>query len=241
MRQRDRALNDYGYIEENLRSVRERLSAAAARGGYPVPELVGVTKSAEPGEVLALARLGLSNMAENRVQLLRERLALISGLDSRPVFDLIGSLQTNKCKYVVGAVRLVQSLDSLRLAAELDRIGRARGTVTRVLIEVNSAREEAKGGLLPEEVLGFSEELRAFPALSVAGLMTMGPATRDGAALRECFCETRAAWKELIRRGRFDEKAAPVLSMGMSESFEIAAEEGATAVRVGRALFQRER
>ena len=230
-------MNDYGYIETNLRSVRERLAAAASRGGRSLPELIGVTKSAEPGEVLALARLGLTNMAENRVQLLRERLTLLSELASPPVFDLIGSLQTNKCKYVVGAVRLVQSLDSLRLAAELDRIGRARGVVTRVLIEVNSAREEAKGGLLPEEVLDFANELPAFPTLSLAGLMTMGPATRESGALRECFRETRALCEELIRRERLDPTHPPVLSMGMSESFEIAAEEGATTVRVGRALF----
>ena len=240
MRQRDSALNDYGYIEENLRSVRERLAAAAARGGNPVPELIGVTKSAEPGEVLALARLGLSNMAENRVQLLRQRLTLTSELDPPPVFDLIGSLQSNKCKYVVGAVRLVQSLDSLRLAAELDRISRARETKTRVLIEVNSAREEAKGGLLPEQVLDFSGEIRAFPALSVAGLMTMGPASRETGALRECFSETKALWQKMIGLGRFDKGSAPILSMGMSESFELAAELGATTVRVGRALFRRE-
>ena len=232
-------MNDYRYVEQNLRDVRARLAAAATRGGYPTPELIGVTKSAAPEEVLALASLGLENMAENRVQLLRERLELVSHLKRPPVFDLIGSLQTNKCKYVVGAVRLVQSLDSLRLAAELDRIGRVRNQVTRVLIEVNSAREEAKGGILPEEVLDFAKELTAFPSLSVAGLMTMGPATRESAALRECFRETHRAWKELIRLGRFDENMPPVLSMGMSESFEIAAEEGATTVRVGRALFAR--
>jgi pyridoxal phosphate enzyme (YggS family) len=233
-------LNDYGYIERNLRSVRERLAAAAARRGNPVPELIGVTKSAEPNEVLALAALGLKSMAENRVQLLRERLELVSTLEHPPVFDLIGSLQTNKCKYVVGAVRLIESLDSLRLASELDRIARLRGVTVQVLVEVNSAREEAKGGLLPEQVLDFTSELSAFPALSVRGLMTMGPATREKDALRECFRETRALWREASHLGLFSADAAPVLSMGMSESYEIASEEGATAVRVGRALFARD-
>ena len=233
-------MNEYSYIERNLRSVRERLAAAATRGGHRTPELIGVTKSASPEEVLALARLGLGNMAENRVQLLRERLELVSTLPTPPIFDLIGSLQTNKCKYVVGAVRLVQSLDSLRLAAELDRIARLRETKVRALIEVNSAREEAKGGLLPEEVKEFASALSEFPALSIAGLMTMGPATREPGALRECFCETRALYLELCRLGRFDENTSPILSMGMSESFEIASEEGATTVRVGRALFMRD-
>ena len=238
-RSRSVNLNDYGYIASNLRSVRERLAAAAARGGNPTPELIGVTKSASPEEVLALAELGLPCMAENRVQLLRERLALVSRLAVPPVFDLIGSLQTNKCKYVVGAVRLVESLDSLRLASELNRIAELRGVRQAVLVEVNSAREEAKGGLLPEEVSAFVSELSAFPALSLRGLMTMGPASRNRAELRECFRETRALCRTLAERGCFGD-AVPVLSMGMSESFEIAAEEAATAVRVGRALFARD-
>ena len=231
-------MNDFSYIRRNLQDVRARLSAAAARGGHPVPELIAVTKSASPEEVLALAELGASVMAENRVQLLRERLSLLEGHPTAPVFDLIGSLQTNKCKHVVGAVRLVQSLDSLRLAEELNRIALARGVCVRALVEVNSAREEAKGGLMPEEVGDFVDALKEYPALRAVGLMTMGPATRDPSALRECFRETREKHLLLCQRGCFGE--TPVLSMGMSESFEIAAEEGATTVRVGRALFARD-
>ena len=229
-------MNQFSYIERNLCAVKSALSTAAARGGYPTPELVAVTKSASPEEVLALSALGISCMAENRVQLLRERRAL---LGSGQAFDLIGSLQTNKVKYVVGEVRLVQSLDSLRLAEELSRIAERRGVTVSALVEVNSAREEAKGGLLPEEVEGFLAALAAFPAVRPLGLMTMGPASRDPDALRTCFRETRALFLSLCDKGAFPTDS-PILSMGMSESFEIAAEEGATMVRVGRALFRQE-
>ena len=229
-------MNQFSYIERNLRAVQKELAEAAARGGYPVPELVAVTKSALPEEVLALSRLGISCMAENRVQLLRERREL---LGEAQAFDLIGSLQTNKVKYIVGEVRLVQSLDSLRLAAELDRVAKKRGVTVSCLVEINSAREEAKGGLLPEEAEGFFASLSDYPAVRAVGLMTMGPASREPEALRKCFRETRARFLSLKERGAFwgDD---PILSMGMSESFAIAAEEGATMVRVGRALFRQD-
>ncbi len=230
-------LNQLSYIERNLRAVEAELAAAAERSGYPVPELVAVTKSATPEEVLALSRLGIPCMAENRVQLLRERKELLAG--EGQAFDLIGSLQTNKVKYVVGEVRLVQSLDSLRLAEELNRVAERRGVTVSVLVEVNSAREEAKGGLLPEEVADFVSALSDFPALRPLGLMTMGPASRDPAALRTCFRETRELFLSLSRAGAFHTDS-PILSMGMSESFAIAAEEGATMVRVGRALFRQD-
>ena len=230
-------MNKLSYIERNLRAVQAELAAAAARGGHPTPELVAVTKSAAPEEVVALSELGIPCMAENRVQLLRERKALLA--EKGQAFDLIGSLQTNKVKYVVGEVRLVQSLDSLRLAEELNRVAERRGVSVSVLVEVNSAREQAKGGLMPEEVTDFVSALSDFPAVRPLGLMTMGPASRDPAALRACFRLTRALFLSLREAGAF-KTDSPILSMGMSESFAIAAEEGATMVRVGRALFQKD-
>ena len=229
-------MNNYAYIASNLDKITTALADAAARSGNPVPELVAVTKSASPEEVLALSELGISCMAENRVQLLRERKELLR--ERGQVFDLIGSLQTNKVKYVVGEVRLIQSLDSLRLAEEINRIAEKRGTAVSVLVEINSAREEAKGGILPEEAEGFLARLTDFPAVRPVGLMTMGPASRDAAALRTCFRETRALFRKLAAAGAFTTDS-PILSMGMSESYIIAAEEGATMVRVGRALFER--
>lgn len=229
-------MNNYAYIKRNLERITASLADAAARSGNPVPELVAVTKSATPDQVLALAECGIPCMAENRVQLLRERKELLRGRGQ--AFDLIGSLQTNKVKHVVGEVRLIQSLDSLRLAEEINRIAEKRGVTVSVLVEINSAREAAKGGIPPEETERFLAALADYGAVRPVGLMTMGPASRDPEALRACFRETRARFVALSASGAF-KTDAPVLSMGMSESYIIAAEEGATMVRVGRAIFDR--
>ncbi len=235
----DLSLRDFAYLEQNVNTIRHALAAAAERGGHPVPELVAVTKSATPEEVAALAALTGLPMAENRVQLLRERLALLGDREPPPVFDLIGSLQKNKVKYVVGAVRLIQSLDSLSLAREIDRISTSRSLCTRVLIEVNSGRESAKGGLLPEEVPDFIDALADLPGLLPAGLMTMGTAFTPAEELRPLFRETKILFDKLCAKARF-KTDSPILSMGMSDSFAVAAEEGASMVRVGRALFRRD-
>jgi pyridoxal phosphate enzyme (YggS family) len=231
-------VNDYSYIKSNLAAVRHRLAEAAERRGRPVPTLVAVTKSASPEEFSALVRCGVRDVAENRVQLFRERAALLSGIDDPPALHLIGSLQTNKVKYLIGGVALIQSLDSLRLAAEIDRLSRLREVVTEVLVEVNSGREAAKGGLLPEEVEAFVREASALPGIRIRGLMTMGPASPDPEDLRAPFRQTRELFDRLCAQDLFS-TPLPILSMGMSESYTVAAEEGATMVRVGRALFAR--
>ena len=235
-------LSEYRYIEKNLAAVRLRLAAAAARGGHPVPKLIAVTKSATDDEVRALLALGIEAIAENRAQLFRARadiidaLALSSG-ETRPEIHLIGSLQTNKVKYVVGRAATVQSLDSARLAEALEAQAEKRGVTLPVLIEVNSGREEQKGGLMPEEVTAFAEGLRCYPHLLPLGLMTMGPDCEEPEGYRPYFRLVRELAEELTARGLLPEH--PALSMGMSGSYEIAAEEGATHVRVGRTLFDR--
>lgn len=240
-------LSDYRYIYENLRSVREKLTAAAARGGNPVPALIAVTKSATPEEVRALLLFGVDAIAENRPQLFRERAELLDALvhraelagaePPRTALHLIGNLQTNKIKYVIDRAAMIQSLDSERLAEELDRQAERRGITVRVLIEVNSGHEEQKGGVLPEDVPEFAASLRRFAHLSPIGLMTMGPDCDDPEGYRPYFRLVRELAMGLSEKGLLP--ASPVLSMGMSGSFEVAAEEGATHVRVGRTLFKR--
>ena len=235
-------LSEYTYIAEQLATVRARLSAAAARGGYPVPRLIAVTKSASDDEVRALLALGVEAIAENRAQLFRARADIIDALpvaegQERPEIHLIGSLQTNKVKYVVGRAATVQSLDSVKLAEALEAQAAKREVSLPVLIEVNSGREEQKGGLLPEEVEAFAEGLRSYPHLLPMGLMTMGPDCEDPEGYRPYFRLVRELAATLVQRGLLPER--PYLSMGMSGSYEIAAEEGATHVRVGRTLFAR--
>ena len=235
----DLQLTEYRYIEDNLAAVRARLADAAARRGHAVPKLIAVTKSATDDEVRALLSFGVDAIAENRPQCFRARAAIATelGVLPTPELHLIGSLQTNKVKYVIETAALIQSLDSERLAAEIERQAERRGISARVLIEVNSGREESKGGLLPEEVTAFAEGLTRFPHIKALGLMTMGPDCESPEDYRPYFQRTRELAEELAARGLLPEK--PLLSMGMSESYEIAAEEGATMVRVGRTLFHR--
>ena len=238
---------DYAYIEKNLSEVRARLTAAAKRVGNPTPTLIAVTKSATDDEVRALVAAGVDAIAENRPQLFTARAAILDEMTARaseagighitPDIHLIGTLQTNKVKYVVERAATIQSLDSEKLAAEIEKQAEKRGVTAKVLIEVNSGREEAKGGLMPEDVRAFAEGLSRFPHLVPCGLMTMGPDCEDPEDYRPYFRLTRALAEELSAAGLLP--ASPILSMGMSGSYEVAAEEGATHVRVGRTLFVR--
>ena len=239
---------DFSYIKENLDRVRERLLAAARRGGYPTPRLIAVTKSASDEEVEALLSYGVDAIAENRPQMFTAREAIlarvnaeraVSGREPLPTeMHLIGHLQTNKARLVVGRAASIQSLDSERLALEIEKQAAAKGVLQPVLIEINSGREEQKGGILPEEAEAFAKRVSSLPHLSLAGLMTIGPVLACREDYRPYFCETRALMHALTAQGLLP--GAPTLSMGMSDSYRVAAEEGATQLRIGRALFRRE-
>lgn len=230
----------YSYIEKNLTRIKAELAAVAARAGRPTPTLVAVTKSASDEEVLALAALHGGPIAENRVPNFRARRELLLSAGFATPMHLIGSLQTNKVKYIAADAAIIESLDSPRLAAEIERQGARIGRRIPVLIELNSGREAAKGGLLPEEVLPFHAALTGgdYPHIAVAGLMTMGPACEREEEYRPYFRETRALFDEIRKRGGF--VGDGYLSMGMSDSYRVATEEGAMGVRIGRALFRRE-
>ena len=231
-------MHPYAYIYDNLMRIREACEARADKLGISVPKLLAVTKSASSEEVRALVEdFGQRAIAENRTSLFGERYEMFAD-GVRPEMHLIGSLQTNKVKYVVGKCALIHSLDSLRLAAEIEKQSAKREVSTHVLIEVNSGREEAKGGLLPEEVEAFADTVkREYPHLVLRGIMTMAPVCATKEEYRPFFRETAAIFRRLSESGMLE--GEPVLSMGMSESFETAIEEGATVVRVGRALFRR--
>lgn len=233
-------MEELAYIRSSLDHVLSELAAAAARAGRPVPRLVAVTKSASDDEVLALAACGVTDMAENRAQNYRARRELLHAHGFAPRMHLIGSLQTNKVKYVAEDVALIQSVDSLRLAAEIERQGEKHGRRLDVLVEVNSGRETAKGGVMPEEAADLCRTLAGneFPHLALRGLMTMAPAVLTEEEYRPYFRETRRLFEALAAEGLFGEE--PILSMGMSDSYRVAAEEGATMVRVGRHLFSKD-
>ncbi len=235
---------DYAYLNRNLTRVRTELEEAARAGGYDpaTVTLMAAVKSADVGEINYLHRvLGVHAVGENRVQQLLER---YEALDREGLsIHFIGSLQTNKVKYIIDKVDMIQSLDSERLAREIERQAARVGRVMDVLLEINSGHEEAKGGIPPEEAEAMAALVTGgeFPHLRLRGFMTMAPRCTD-AEYHGYFAATRrlatCIWEDLSEAGRVE--GDMVLSMGMSESYRPAAAEGATLVRVGRGLFCRD-
>ena len=222
------------YIKRNLDSVRERISDLA--GGREVT-LVCVTKSGTDEELIELCRVGATDVGENRPQELVRRGRIIRDRGFSPSLHEIGHLQKNKVRHIVEDVALIHSLDSIELAEEINKRAGAINRVVPVLIEVNSAREENKSGVLPEEVEKFFLAVKELEFISVRGLMTMGPVCENAEDIRPYFRLTKELFDRLGERYGYE--GAPTLSMGMSDSFEIAIEEGANLVRIGRRLFTR--
>ena len=230
-------MSDFSYIERNLAEVRDDLAKIAAASGRAVPTLVCVTKSGSDEELLALVRAGASDIGENRPQELMRRGELLAGEGFFPSLHEIGNLQRNKVKYIIERASLIHSLDSLSLAEEIDRQAGLRGITARVLIEVNSAAEAAKGGVMPEGVLDFYLALGGFAHIEVCGLMTMGPVCECEEEIRPYFALTKRIFDDINSRHGF--VGGGILSMGMSDSYRVAIEEGSTLVRIGRRLFQK--
>jgi pyridoxal phosphate enzyme (YggS family) len=214
----------------------ERLRGPDWRSGLT---LVAVTKTVGPDEVRALAAAGVSDFGENRPQELVRKVQELPELSAR--WHMIGHLQTNKVKATLAHAGLIHSVDSLKLALEIDKQARAQGRTVQVLVEVNVSGEASKGGFAPPDVARLADELSQRDgqqplAIEVAGLMTMAPLTGDETVQRSTFRGLARLRDELAARaGRF---WRPVhLSMGMSNDYRIAVEEGATMIRVGSALF----
>lgn len=230
---------DLSYMNANLDAIRGRIRAAEeARAGdfsgEPVTLLAAV-KYTDAEHVNYLHRvLGVNDIGENRVQQLLEHWEQLDREGLRIHF--IGTLQSNKVKYIIDKVCMIHSLDSLSLASEIERQASRRGIVMDVLAEINCGREENKSGLLPEEVSDFCAALSAFPHLKLRGFMTMAPKCEKKEDYRKYFRETSQLCIDIWQK-KLHNIDRPVLSMGMSESFEEAIAEGATVVRVGRALF----
>ena len=215
--------------------VRSRIAAAAARAGRPAESgrIVAVTKGHPLERAREAAAAGLLDLGENRVQ---EALAKQEAWPAAPVrWHLIGHLQRNKARLAVGRFALIHSLDSIRLAEALEAVAAAAGSVQDVLIEVNVAREPQKSGATPEEAPALVGRVAELPHLGVRGLMAMAP---YGAAPRVQH-EVFGGLRELRDRLSRDPELATLteLSMGMSDDFEAAVEEGATMVRLGTVLF----
>ena len=217
-------------LGERVREVRDRVAAAAARGGHgQTVTIVAVTKTHGPDAVRAAWGAGLRDVGENRVQ---EALSKMPEVEAPLRWHLIGHLQRNKVKFL-DRFHLVHSIDSARLADAVQVHGASTGRALDVLVQVNVSGESTKGGFSIEDVAREAERLATLDALRVVGAMTMAPFDADDATLRRVFSLAHDARGILAAAGH----PATELSMGMSNDYEVAAEEGATLVRLGTVLF----
>ncbi len=229
------------HLAHNVEMIRQNIADAANAAGRNAQEitLLAATKTRDAQTVRAVIAAGITTVGENRVQEMTEKLAQNAYLGASLHF--IGQLQTNKVKQVASRVELIHSVDTLRLAAEIEKVvGRLweqdKTTAAQdVLVEVNIGGEYSKGGVEPPELPAFLEQLAGFAHLRVRGLMCIPPPARTPDEARRYF----AAMKSLFDRNTrlLDASGAPILSMGMSDDYEQAVREGATLVRVGTALF----
>lgn len=227
--------NDYSYIRKNFEELRDEIASLAAKIGTKVPTLVAVTKSGTDEELLELVRAGATDIGENRPQEVKRRKELIESAGLSVRMHEIGTLQRNKVKMVIDKAALIHSVDSYKLAYDIDRLAEKNGIMMPILIEVNSASEECKGGVLPEDTERLVNEILELKNVKLVGLMTMGPVSETAEDLRGYFRLTKKLFDELSEKYGFGDD--PILSMGMSDSYRVAIEEGSTLVRVGRKLF----
>jgi len=220
-------------LAANLDLIRQRIASACDRAGRDSSSvtLLAVTKSQPPEAVRAAADLGLTLFGENKVQEAKAKIPLCPG---RLRWHMIGHLQTNKCHDAVELFEMIQGVDSLHLAQEINKRAEQASKTMPVLLEVNVAGESTKFGYQPEKLLAELKAINALPRVEVHGLMTMAPWTSEPEKVRPVFRrlrELKAQCEEVLGA------PLPHLSMGMTSDFEVAIEEGATLVRIGTALF----
>ncbi len=236
-------------VARNLQSVRQRIAAAAERAGRAPEEvrLVAVTKYVDLETVRALLAAGQLDLGESRVQQLVKRAEALGSADAElleplpaedrtPRWHMIGHLQRNKVRHLLTCCRIVHSLDSVRLANELEHQAARTGRSVEVFIELNVAGEATKSGAPVEELPALAETVAGCDHLRLVGLMTMAPLVPDPEQTRPCFARLRELLDELHARSLAGRDCIH-LSMGMSNDYEVALEEGATVVRIGSALF----
>ena len=219
-------------IQASVEKIRREL-AEASEGRYPAPRLMAVTKTRTPEEILPLKEMGITEIGENRVQELEAKLPQLAGSFR---IHLIGRLQRNKVRQVIGDVCMIQSVDSVPLAEEISRRAAAAGLRMDVLAEVSPAGEEQKGGVPMAETESFLRQIAPLEGLRVKGLMAVMPLTDDEAYLDGLFAGMRQLF-EHVRDLGIPGTEVEELSMGMSGDYRLAARHGATVVRIGSAIF----
>lgn len=220
-------------IEENISKVRERIFKARLRSPYRQDvTLVAVSKTASLREIEEAMRCGITDFGENRVQQLLTRWQMFP----HARWHLVGRLQSNKVKDVIGRVVLIHSLDRWELAEYIEKRAEKQGLVVEALLQVNVSQESTKAGVEPDAVRDFLLEAGRLRNLKIVGLMTMAPEVEDPEEIRPIFKKLKRLFDEIKREG-IPGVEMRFLSMGMTQDYEVAIEEGANMVRIGRALF----
>jgi hypothetical protein len=223
------------HLEENWKEVEEQIAKACQRAGRDRSEvtLIAVSKTKPVPMLQEVYDLGARDFGENKVQELCDKIEVLPK-DIR--WHMIGHLQTNKVKYIVGHTALIHSVDSLHLAEEIEKQAAKRDVVVKILIEVNIAEEESKFGIRGDETIALVRQIAALSHLQIEGLMTIAPYVEDAEENRRYFRQIRQLSVDIAAEN-IDNVRMNVLSMGMTGDYTVAIEEGATMVRVGTGIF----
>ena len=222
-------------VAENLREVEKQIQEACKKANRDRSEvtLIAVSKTKPLEMIQEAVEAGMMEFGENKPQEMRDKAKL---LDTPVHWHMIGSLQTNKIKYVVGTACLIHSVDSVALAAAIDKEAEKKEVCMDILLEVNIAKEGSKHGFLEEEVLPAVMEISKMPHLRIKGLMTVAPYTENAEENRIYFRKMKELLVD-IKTKNIDNVFMDILSMGMTSDYEVAIEEGATMVRIGTGIF----
>jgi len=223
-------------IADNLKDVTQRITKCCERSGRSPADikLICVTKEAGMNEIEEVLNLGLKDLGENRV---RDLVSKYKVIGDRALWHMIGHLQTNKARDAVRVSSLIHSVDSIRLAGEIDAQALRIKKVQDILVQVNVSGEETKSGIEPAAAFDFLKEISKYPNINIKGLMTIAPEADDPETVRPFFRKLREL-KDEINSLKLTTYGLQLLSMGMSNDFEVAIEEGANMIRVGRAIFK---
>ena len=224
-----------GYIKENIEVVESRIAQACERSGRKREEvlLLAVSKTIDVPRIKEAVECGLTSLGENKVQEIMDK---YEPMGEGVKWHLIGHLQTNKVKYIIDKVELIHSVDSLKLAEEINKRASAKGVVADILLEVNIAEEDSKFGIKKEECEDRVREISKLPNIKIRGLMTVAPFVENAEENRPYFRQMKQLLVD-INNKKIDNVNMDILSMGMTGDYEVAIEEGATIVRVGTGIF----
>ncbi len=223
-------------IQKNIEDILKNIEISAEKAGKSLDDIIviAVTKTVDSTRALEAVEAGLNNLGENRVQEFVNKYENLKNYDID--WHIIGHLQTNKVKYIINKIKLIHSLESLSLAEEIDKRSKQHNVVTEVLIELNIAEEESKFGIRKDYLIDFIKSIERFENIKISGLMTVAPYVEDKEDVRWVFKEMKQLF-DLVSGMSFKNAEMKYLSMGMTNDYDVAIEEGANIIRIGTAIF----